>query len=337
MHPSSPTASRRPLRWSHSRGLIVLLAAACGDNRAARPDAAGTGDSDATRDGSNAPTFDAGADTASYDGTGGAIDAGPNAPRDAGSDAASDASLDTAPDVPRDAPPDAAPDAPTPPADAAPVPIVRLADTVVDAPGATGTGFGDSTRAVNGVRGAGTGSGSLDVFSLGYVPDQNDHITLAWSNGRLLNGPGPDLVVFENPFLTGSTTFMDIVLVEVSIDGIEFRALAHDYIAPNLAVYVANPALWPGFAGRTPVLLNIDTHPVDPFDAGAAGGDQLDLDTVVGDDPVAQAIRANGVRFVRLVSAPARIDPHTGARYVRAGISNGADIDGVYGRYVMPQ
>jgi len=216
-------------------------------------------------------------------------------------------------------------------------PSVRLADTVVDAPGATGTGFGDSTRAVNGVRGAGNSSGSLDVFSLGYTADGNDHITLAWSGGRLQNGPGPDLVVFENPFLFSGGTFMDIVLVEVSIDGVEFRALAHDYTAANPAAYVADPTLWPGFAGRTPVRLNVDTNPVDPFDATAAGGDQLDLDTVVGNDSLAQSIRADGVRFVRLVSAPARINPATGARYVHAAISNGADIDGVYGRYVVSE
>jgi hypothetical protein len=217
------------------------------------------------------------------------------------------------------------------------VPSVRLADTVVDAPGATGTGFGDPMRAVNGVRGAGNSSGSLDVFSLGYNPGQNDHITLAWSNGRLQNGPGPDLAVFENPFLFSGGTFMDLIIVEVSIDGVEFRELAHDYIAADPMVYVSDPALWPGFAGRTPVRLNADTNPVDPFNATAAGGDALDLDTVVGNDALAQSIRANGVRFVRLVSAPARINPDTGARFVRAAISNGADIDGVYGRYVASE
>jgi hypothetical protein len=214
---------------------------------------------------------------------------------------------------------------------------VRLADTVVDAPGATGTGFGDPARAVNGVRGAGNTSGSVDVFSLGYTPDQNDHITLAWSNGRLQNGLGADLAVFENPFLFGGGTFMDLIIVEVSIDGVEFRELAHDYAAANPAVYAADPALWQGFAGRTPVRLNADSNPVDPFDAAAAGGDAFDLDSVVGDDALAQAIRADGVRFVRLVSAPARIDPDTGARFVHAAISNGADIDGVYGRYVTDE
>jgi hypothetical protein len=143
--------------------------------------------------------------------------------------------------------------------------------------------------------------------------------------------------VFENPFLAGGGTFMDLIVVEVSIDGIEFRPLAHDYVAVDPAVYSSDPAMWQGFGGRTPVLLNADTNPVDPFDPVAAGGDAFDLDTVVGDDALAQAIRANGVRFVRLVSAPARIDPHTGLAYVHASISNGADIDGMYGRYVATE
>jgi hypothetical protein len=213
---------------------------------------------------------------------------------------------------------------------------VRLADTVVAAPGATGTGFGDPTRAVNGVRGAGARAGSLDVFSRGYLPGQNDHITLAWSNARLRNGPGVDLVVFENPFLiTGGGSFMDLMIVEVSIDGVEFRELANDYLAANPTVYRNDPALWAGFAGRKPVLFHAVTNPVDPFNAALAGGDQFDLDTVVGNDAVATAIRADGVRFVRLVCAPARVNPDTGATYVRDAISNGGDVDGIYGRYIV--
>jgi|GEM_PF-3424961 len=215
-------------------------------------------------------------------------------------------------------------------------PAVRLADTVVAAPGATGSGFGDATRAVNGVRGAGTGGGGFDVFSLGYDVGHNDFITLAWSNGRLRNGAGPDLAVFENPFLTGEGTFMDLIIVEVSIDGIEFRALAHHYAAADPTVYRNDASLWQGFAGRTPVRLNADTNPVDPFDNAAAGGDLFDLDSVEGTDAVAQAIRADGVSFVKLIAAPARVNPDTGALYPREPVSNGADLDGVYGRYVAP-
>lgn len=212
--------------------------------------------------------------------------------------------------------------------------VVRLADVVTEAPGATGSGAGDSTRAINGVRGAGTGNGSLDVFSLGYTPDVNNFITLRWSDGLLRNGPGADVAVFENPFLISNGAFMDLIIVEVSNDGSAFRELAHDYTASDPTVYKANPQLWVGFAGRTPVKLNDDTNRVDPFDPDAAGGDAFDLDTVVGNDAVAQEIRANGARYIRLVAAPSRNDPRTGARYVHDSIANGADIDGVYGRYV---
>lgn len=232
-------------------------------------------------------------------------------------------------------PPDVAPLVDAPPSDE--TREVRLADTVIEAPGATGSGYGDSMRAVNGVRGGGTGNGSVDVFSLGYAAGENDFITLAWSNGRLRNGPGADLAVFENPFFVGTGTFMDLIIVEVSIDGVEFRALAHDYTATDPTVYSNDPQLWSGFAGRTPVLLHADTNMVDPFDQAAAGGDAFDLDTVEGDDALAQAIRADGVRFVRLISAPARIDPDTGAPYVHDAIGNGADIDGAYGRYVVAE
>jgi hypothetical protein len=240
------------------------------------------------------------------------------------------------PDAAVVAPPDAAvPDAM---ADAAPAaPSVQLADVVVDAPGATGTGFGDPTRAINGVRGAGMTSGGLDVFSLGYVADRNDHITLRWSGGRLRNGPGTDLVVFENPFASGSGTFMDLIIVEVSIDGAAFRALPHRYTAADPSVYHNDPSLWQGFAGRTPVLLNVDTNPVDPFDPVAAGGDAFDLDDIPGDDDLARAIRSDGVRFVRLVSASARVNPDTGAPYVHDAVANGPDIDGMVGRYVQAE
>lgn len=210
---------------------------------------------------------------------------------------------------------------------------VRLADTVVAAPGATGSGFFDSAKAVNGVRGAGSMSGSLDVFSLTYAANKN-YITLRWSGGRLRNGAGNDFAVFENPFLAQGGTFMDLIIVEVSVDGVSFRELPHKYNATTPTVYSNNAALWQGFAGKAPVLLNADTNPVDPFNATAAGGDQFDLSNVVGTDATAVDIRTNGVRYVRLVSASSRVNPDTGAVYVHDALSNGPDIDGVYGKYV---
>lgn len=213
------------------------------------------------------------------------------------------------------------------------VTTVRLADTVVAAPGATGSGFFDAHKAVNGVRGAGANGGSLDVFSLGYTAS-NNYVTLRWSSGRLRNGTGNDLAVFENPFLAQGGTFMDLIVVQVSVDGVDFRELPHHYTSITPTVYSNNAALWQGFAGRTPVLLNADSNAVDPFNAAAAGGDQFDLGSVPGTDTTAVDIRTNGVRYVRLVSASSQTNPDTGAVYVHDALANGPDIDGVYGRYV---
>ena len=233
---------------------------------------------------------------------------------DGGTDAATDPAIDAAID---------AADSP-----------VRLADLVIAAPGSTGGDFGDPVRAVNGVHGGGAENGSLDVYSLRFAPALNESITLGWTNGHLANGPGNDLVVFENPFGTNQGPFMDLIIVEVSRDGVNFRELAHDYVAPDETLYVRERGAWIGFAGKTPVALDTDTNMVDPFDLSEAGGDAFDLDTIVGDDPEAVAMRAEGITQVRLVTAPSRINPDTGAAYVADTHSNGADIDGMFGRYV---
>lgn len=91
---------------------------------------------------------------------------------------------------------------------------------------------------------------------------------------------------------------------------------------------------WVGFGGKTPVHLDTTTNLVDPFDPVAAGGDHFDLDDIVGDDAEAAAMRADGITQVRLTTAPSRLNPDTGAAYVADAFSNGADLDGVVGRYV---
>lgn len=247
-----------------------------------------------------------------------------------GGDDAFEPGPDAAPDGGLDAGPDAAPDAPPTPNG-----IVRIADVVVAAPGASGTGFGDPQRAVNGIKGGGRENGSVDVYSLNYPPAQNTSITLGWSGGaRLTNGPGNDLVIFENGFDTSVGPFMDLIVVEVSRDGVTFRPIAHDYVTPDETVYVRDRAAWVGFAGKSPVLYDTTANPVDPFNAELAGGDQLDLDNVVGTDAEAAAIRAEGVTQIRLIAAPAATNPDTGAPFVRDSFANGADLDGVIGRYV---
>jgi hypothetical protein len=78
------------------------------------------------------------------------------------------------------------------------------ADTVVEAPGHSGSGFRDSQKAVNGVYGAGCTAGSTDVFSLDFDSDGSNYIILRWSGRRSINGAGIDFIVFREPFDYGS-------------------------------------------------------------------------------------------------------------------------------------
>lgn len=207
------------------------------------------------------------------------------------------------------------------------------ADLVVSAPGANDGPFGDPAAATNGVRGGGSGGGSLDVYSIGLTP--GEELVLAFSRARFVDGPGEDLAVFENPFAFGDgLTFMDQVVVEVSADGERWATFPHDYVSDNESVYSPLADDWVGFAGVTPVLLHADTNPVDPFDREAAGGDGFDL-ADLPDGPATEDIREDGARFVRLTPASLRDNPDTGAPFVRDPTSNGPDIDGVIARYLV--
>lgn len=213
-----------------------------------------------------------------------------------------------------------------------------FADEIVEALGATGTGFGDPERAVNGVRGGGLYAGSLDVYSLDYRERRS--LVLGFSGRAIVDGPGAELVVFENGFReqTRDAYFMDPVVVEVSADGERWLAFPHDYVAEDETVYEPHPSAWRGFAGVTPVTLHVETNPLDPFDP-EAGGDAFDLADLEGADDeeraLAEALRRGGVRYVRLTSAALLENPDTGAPYPRDAVSNGADIDGVAARHFL--
>ncbi|MCB9523865.1 MAG: LIC_13355 family lipoprotein [Myxococcales bacterium] len=224
---------------------------------------------------------------------------------------------------------DATPVAPPPaPADAA----ESLADAVVDAPGADPEAdFGDPARAANGVRGAGDAGGSFDVYSI----PAGEHLVLGWGGRALVDGPGPDLVVFENAFRSGGPeVFMELAVVELSPDGERWVAFPHAYLAEDPTVFVADPAAWVGFAGRTPVRLHAEDFAVDPFDP-QAGGDRFDLADLPAADAVTAAILTDGARFVRLSAAADHLDPRTGEPFVTHPAHTGPDIDGVAARWLV--
>lgn len=150
---------------------------------------------------------------------------------------------------------------------------------VLFAPG-PGAGFGrDELPGV--VLGPPTGGPgpSLDVLSLGV----GGGISLDFGPGRwVVDGPGPDLVVFENPFYIGgdpTRPFAELGLVSVSEDGADW------YVFPCRE---GVDGRYPGCAGWTPTAdLDFATAALDPE---TSGGDAFDLADV----------GAARIRFVRI-------------------------------------
>ncbi len=125
--------------------------------------------------------------------------------------------------------------------------------------------------------GGGLTAGSTDVVSLG----NGGRITLGFGERRIVDGPGVDFVVFENPFEANGELFAELASVQVSDDGVHWS----DYPC------AASTAPYDRCAGVTPVLLNGQSGPFDP---AAAGGDGFDLAEV----GLSQA------RYVRITDRP---------------------------------
>jgi hypothetical protein len=121
--------------------------------------------------------------------------------------------------------------------------------------------------------GGGSGMGSLDVLSLG----RGGEIVLELTDIGVVDGPGVDLLVFENPF----ANFTETGIVAVSEDGQTW----HEF--PCDATDRANG--FPGCAGVKSVFSSPDNG-ISPTDPSVAGGDGFDLATL----GVARA------RFVRI-------------------------------------
>jgi hypothetical protein len=115
-------------------------------------------------------------------------------------------------------------------------------------------------------RGAGCCDGSLDVVSLG----NGGTVTLELGETEIVDGPGPDFIVFENAFWVDgdeSQPFAELATVAVSEDGQNFVEFS----------CTATEAPFGSCAGWRPVFANADDNSIDPLDPSAAGGDPFDL------------------------------------------------------------
>lgn len=127
-------------------------------------------------------------------------------------------------------------------------------------------GFGekDLPGIVLGAPGQGGRGGSLDVVSLGV----GGEIILSFGERRLVDGPGPDFIVFENAFaIAGSdAVFSELAEVAVSSDGEHWTAFVCDPGSEDTS----------DCAGQTPTQ-PYDADTLIPPDPMQTGGDAFDL------------------------------------------------------------
>ncbi len=110
-------------------------------------------------------------------------------------------------------------------------------------------------------------AGSLDVLSLG----DGGEIVLSFGDRAIVDGPGPDLVVFENPFWVSGdpdNPFAELGAVAVSLDGEQWHEFPCDTELEE--------GFDTGCAGWRP-RLQYDSRDLVPLDPGLCGGDPFDL------------------------------------------------------------
>jgi hypothetical protein len=150
-------------------------------------------------------------------------------------------------------------------------------------------------------KGKGQSAGSLDVVSLGA----DGEIVLGFGEQVIVDGPGPDLIVFENPFWpNGDATqaFVELGEVSVSEDGETWATFSCDTAGDEDGHFT-------GCEGVTPTL-DYDPATLLPLDPEQTGGDAFDL----------AELNIASARFVKIRDLRT-LEP--------AGISGGFDLDAV--------
>jgi hypothetical protein len=146
-------------------------------------------------------------------------------------------------------------------------------------------------------RGGGACNGGTDVVSLG----NGGSVALGFDGNGIVDGPGADFIVFENPFGTScdpDRPFAELGTVSVSDDGLRW----HEFPC------TATTAPFEQCSGYRPVYANADANDIDPTDPAVAGGDAYDLADL-------------GLKHARLVRIVDRVD--------QVGVAGVYDLDAI--------
>lgn len=155
----------------------------------------------------------------------------------------------------------------------------RFITTVVSFTPTTCTGFGQSAMPgiVEGPPvGGGTDHGSTDVVSLG----SGGSIVVSFAPNAIVDGPGPDFIVFENPFwIAGdpSNPYAEPGEVSVSDDGESWTPFPCTPTVDPEAKDGTGVAPPYGTCGGWQIVYSAPGNGISPVDPAVAGGLALDL------------------------------------------------------------
>jgi hypothetical protein len=178
------------------------------------------------------------------------------------------------------------------------------------------TGFGASSLPgiVEGPPvGGGSGKGSTDVVSLG----SGGSIVVTFAPNAIVDGPGPDFIVFENPFWVGGNSedvYAEPGEVSVSDDGETWATFPCTPTLDAAAPYGTGVVPPYGACAGSGVVYSTPDNGISPFDPATAGGNAYDL----------ADIGAAHARFVRIVDRTAEACPDAGG-----STTNGFDLDAI--------
>lgn len=189
--------------------------------------------------------------------------------------------------------------------------------------------FGPPTGSTPGI------SGSLDVLNIGV----GGEIIVKFTNNILVDGPGPDFTIFENPFYRTDTggspefekVFSEPAYVSVSDTGTTWVTFQTDYTGPFPLPGGTHPdpAWFSGFAGIQPVFSS-PSNGIDPLDPLVSGGDVFDLADVAV-EAAALGINLQNIQFIRITDVIVGTGTDSGGDTIPAAPAavNGFDLDAI--------
>ncbi len=162
--------------------------------------------------------------------------------------------------------------------------------------------------------GGGSGHGGTDVVSLGG----GGSIVVSFAPDAIVDGPGADFVVFENPFWVGgnaSDIYAEPGEVSVSEDGVTWHTFPCTPTPDPQSPYGTGVDPPYGQCAGWHVVYSNPDNSVSPFDPSVSGGDPFDL----------ADLGVSVARYVRIVDKTMEDCPESGSR----PDDNGFDLDAV--------